>query len=595
MKEKIELFFNNIKIKNKLILSYLIVAFATVSIVSTYLTVRMNKIVVDKSINDAASHVNTMRYNLEETLKLATRISDTIYADQNLASLLTTNFTSNSDVVKAYNNYTLIDNYLKYYTELSSITIYVKNDTLLSSSTIQKTNNSITSQNWYQKAVSEDGKIFWKYWQQEPYGDKYLSLIRAIYSYNGQLLGVLVINLNNDSLKTITSPDYKNNILALDKNTFTLDNNYNFPKKLSGNIIKRSGKANYYVVKSKVDDEENYVIINSFQIPKSIMNTFQTLIIMPEAKITQQTNGVIAESILIVFITIIISFFIILYFSRGMSNRINILRQQMHQVVNGDFNIPHKISGNDEIGQLYNDMIFMLKSIKNLINQVYVQKIKEEKLKAGQKEAEFKMLSSQINPHFLYNTLETIRMKAFCNGDKEIADIVKKLGKIMRRNLEVSGKPVTLKSELDLLENYLEIQSIRFEGMVKYNVYVDKSINTSEYMIIPLLLQPVVENAFVHGLEEKKEKGTINISINTENDDLIITIRDNGIGIDDKKLIELNKIINTKNCENKSIGIRNVNQRIKIYYGKNYGLALTSKYGIGTSVKINLPMEGCKC
>ena len=143
------------------------------------------------------------------------------------------------------------------------------------------------------------------------------------------------------------------------------------------------------------------------------------------------------------------------------------------------------------------------------IEEVYIEKIQKEQLRASQKEAEFKMLANQINPHFLYNTLETIRMKAFCNGDKEIADIVKKLGKIMRRNLEVSGKMVSLKSELDIIDSYLQIQSMRFEGMVKYELNIESSIKNDEYEILPLLLQPVVENAFVHGLEEKKEKGEV--------------------------------------------------------------------------------------
>ena len=123
----------------------------------------------------------------------------------------------------------------------------------------------------------------------------------------------------------------------------------------------------------------------------------------------------------------------------------------------------------------------MIKSIKKLIEEVYMEKIQKEQLRASQKEAEFKMLANQINPHFLYNTLETIRMKAFCNGDKEIADIVKKLGKIMRRNLEVSGKMVSLKSELDLIDSYLQIQAMRFEGMVKYELNIESSIKKEEY------------------------------------------------------------------------------------------------------------------
>ena len=185
----------------------------------------------------------------------------------------------------------------------------------------------------------------------------------------------------------------------------------------------------------------------------------------------------IFNSIIAIVATIILALIVIIYFSKNISKRIDILRREMHRVVNGDFYIMKSIDGTDEIGQLYQDLNTMIESINKLIDEVYVEKIQKEQLRASQKEAEFKMLANQINPHFLYNTLETIRMKAYCNGDKEIADIVKKLGKIMRRNLEVSGKMVTLKSELELIDSYLQIQAMRFEGMVKYELNVENSVD----------------------------------------------------------------------------------------------------------------------
>jgi two-component system sensor histidine kinase YesM len=250
-----------------------------------------------------------------------------------------------------------------------------------------------------------------------------------------------------------------------------------------------------------------------------------------------------------------------------------------------------KIDGNDEIGQLYDDLNIMVESINKLINEVYLGEIQKEQLKLRQKEAEFKMLANQINPHFLYNTLETIRMKAFCNGDKEIADIVKKLGKIMRRNLEVSGKEVTLKSELELIEGYLQIQSMRFEGMVSYEMNIEDNIDTESYKILPLLLQPVVENAFIHGLEEKRNKGTIIINIFIKEKLLIVKICDDGVGIKLERLQEINKKLDCFEENNgKSIGLMNVNQRIKMYYGGEYEMKIESEFGKGTIVTLFLPI-----
>jgi len=589
MKDKLKLFINSIKIRNKLILAYLIVVIVTVALVSIYLTVRMNQIVVNKSIADAENNVNTMQYRLEEITKVATKVSDMIYMDSNLVLLISQKYNGSSEFINAYNNYQVVENYLKYYRELSNITIYSENETLLSTSTILKVNDQIKSEEWYKEAIKGKGKISWKVTQNKLSDSENVSLIRSINDSNGRLIAVLVIDVNNYSLKAIADSD-SNSIIAIDGHTILLKENYDLRNELSGEIVEQLSENNKLVTKTSFEGEESYLIMNSFKIEKALNNNLQVLVSLPALKITEQTNSVIFNSLKVALAAVIGSLIIIVYFSKGISSRINSLRREMHRVVNGDFYIREKIYGTDEIGQLYQDLKFMMESIRNLINQVYVQEIQEEKLKASQKEAEFKMLSSQINPHFLYNTLETIRMKALCKGDREIADIVKKLGKIMRRNLEVSGKPVPLKSELELISNYLEIQSMRFEGMVNYELIIDEEINIKEYMILPLLLQPVVENAFVHGLEERKEKGTVLIRIYKENSELIIQIEDDGIGIEVEKLKKLNEILNRVEDESKSIGMRNVNKRIKIHYGNEYGVKIDSEFKVGTSVKIYLPM-----
>lgn len=594
MHNKIKTFSSNVKIKNKLILSYLFVAIATVTIVSMYLTVRMNDIVVNNAITEGENNANTMQYRVTQILNLAIKVSDMIYADEDLNSVLTKQYADDNDVINNYENYEHIDAYLKYYDELANITVYVNNVTLLSNSNITIVNDNISKQNWYKKAVAGRGKIFWRYGVRDNDGTEFLSLIRAIYE-NNKLVGVLVIDINYNYLSAILDNN-PNNIMALDNCTISLDNNINFTRYLSENIIKKSKYKDGYVARNKLNGIDNYIIVNSFSINKSLMNKMQIITMLPVREITRQTNNIILSGISIACMTIIISLIIIIFFSRSISYRISLLGEEMHRVVKGDLYISDRIYGKDEIGQLYEDLKYMISSIKNLIDQVYVQKIQEEELKASQREIEFKMLSSQINPHFLYNTLETIRMKAFLSGDRETANIIKKLGKIMRRNLEVSGKPVTLKSELDLIEGYLQIQSVRFEGMVKYEIKIDRDINVDKYMILPLLLQPIVENAFIHGLEEKKEKGMITLNINIENNDLVINVKDNGIGIEKDKLSNLIESLNKVDCDNKNIGIVNVNQRIKIYYGDKYGITIQSKVKIGTLVKIHLPLErGIKC
>lgn len=595
MRNRVTLYFDNVKIRNKLIATYLIVAIATVSIVCIYLTNRMNTIIVNRAITEAEKNIDIMEYRMKEIFKVATRVSDIIYTDHKFHTILTSIYNSNLDIYKAYNDYDILGTYLKYYNELSDITVYSENDNLLSSKNISIVNDEIRNSQWYKNAIEDDGKIRWYYGNSMLSENKCTSLVRLIKNNQGEHVGVLVININNIILETINNGDSKN-LMSLNGNVMEFGKNIELSEALSKNnfykINNKTDDNGKYVIQTYLDGKEYYVILNSFKIEKSLTDEFQCIVVLPINSIVGQTNKTIFNSFYIAMIAIILSLFIIIYFSKNISKRINLLSNEMRRVVNGDLYISDKIYGSDEIGQLYLDLKKMVESIRNLINQVYMQEINEEKLKASQREAEFKMLSNQINPHFLYNTLETIRMKALLKGDRETADIVKKLGKIMRRNLEVSGKPVKLESEVMLVRNYLEIQSMRFEGMVEFEIIIDKDINMKEYMILPLLLQPVVENAFIHGLEEKKEKGIILINIYKDKNFMKISVEDNGVGIDEEKLLMLNKALDKKESTSKSIGMRNINQRIKIYYGDCYGVYIESILKVGTRVKITLPLWG---
>ncbi|AQR92993.1 cache domain-containing sensor histidine kinase [Clostridium saccharoperbutylacetonicum] len=589
MKKNIRIIINNIKIKNKLIYTYLIVTIATALIVGTYLTTQMTNVIVNRAIENAENNSNTIRNRLEEVLNLTTKVSDLAYSDEKLISILKNRYQTYGEVINTYSNYPVLRNYLKYYRELSSITVYVDNDTILGNTEILRVSDKVRNEDWYKKAVSNSGKIAWRYTTDEFTGHEYLSLIRSIKDNNGVLVGVLVININPSILNDLISTEPDNNMILLDGEVISLKNSYQIDKKQLLKYNTQSNEIN--VLKTKFNDKDSYLILNSFKIEKTLENNFKVVTVLPIDQITDQTNKVIINSIIAITATIVLAIIMIIYFSKNISNRIDLLRREMHRVVNGDFYIMTKIDGNDEIGQLYDDLNIMVESINKLINEVYLGEIQKEQLKLRQKEAEFKMLANQINPHFLYNTLETIRMKAFCNGDKEIADIVKKLGKIMRRNLEVSGKEVTLKSELELIEGYLQIQSMRFEGMVSYEMNIEDNIDTESYKILPLLLQPVVENAFIHGLEEKRNKGTIIINIFIKEKLLIVKICDDGVGIKLERLQEINKKLDCFEENNgKSIGLMNVNQRIKMYYGGEYGMNIESEFGKGTIVTLFLPI-----
>ena len=170
--------------------------------------------------------------------------------------------------------------------------------------------------------------------------------------------------------------------------------------------------------------------------------------------------------------------------------------------IRDSYNILKSFSGSYELQQAYGDLLVMVDTIEQQKVAMYEAMLNEKQLQNEQQEMEFKMLASQINPHFLYNTLETLRMKAFTAGDREVATGIKLLGKLLRYVLVNIGTTyTTLANELEHIDTYIKIQKIRFDDRVNYTLAVDDGIDTQEYMLLPLLLQPIVENAVVHGLE----------------------------------------------------------------------------------------------
>ncbi|MBQ5400200.1 MAG: sensor histidine kinase, partial [Treponema sp.] len=292
----------------------------------------------------------------------------------------------------------------------------------------------------------------------------------------------------------------------------------------------------------------------------------------------------------IMLVGAMVSLFSILLFSGYFSRRVDYVKGEIKKVVQNKFELGPRLSGTDEFVEIYDSLETTANNIKTLIDEVYQHRINREKLLARQNDIRFKMLASQINPHFLFNTLETIRMQALADGNKEVARTIKLLAKILRHNLDATDQPVPLVDEMEAVSNYLDIQHLRFADRVSYDIMF--MCNVDGIGILPLLIQPLVENSFSHGLEERKPGGFICITIDTDDDgSLLIRISDNGCGMSEQKLEQLRSRLATGTVEKftTSIGMVNVNQRIKLYYGEKYGLQIESRINEGTEVVMKIP------
>lgn len=275
---------------------------------------------------------------------------------------------------------------------------------------------------------------------------------------------------------------------------------------------------------------------------------------------------------------------VIYWYSKDFSSRVELLVKKFRRAETGDLSVSEKISGTDEIAVLDQQFNRMLGKLDQLIKTSYVQKLEN-------KEAQLKNMQLQINPHFLYNTLETISSIAAVKQVFVVCDICGKLGEIFRYSLGKNyGELVPLEQEMTHIKNYMFIQKIRYGDRLQvfYNIDVDAA-----HVYIPrFILQPIVENAISHGLSNLTSVGTLEVSAFEKKDRLYIEIEDDGEGMVREKVAEITRFINTaKPVEGKkNIGIRNVNQRIKLAYGEAYGITIRSAPYQGSRFTIQLPI-----
>ena len=525
-------------------------------------------------------------------------ISENLIFDENIKEILSTDYEQRTNLIQKAGNLTVVDNNAQNHAEIEGIEIYTDNPTFTDYKQFYKADEDIQKSDWYQKAISQSS-VFWiSMTTTDKYGNEYwnLSLVRRIPLTDAEYNAVLVIKISDNYLRTrINSQEYAAMVSVNE-----------------GEVFFNSDRSQYGIKqKVSIDYDENYYQytgtkkINgvTYFVDVSTLNLYQSDSRLYICTMNDQgyvsIKRILTICVLILAVAILIPGIIIHYFTEYFTSRVLILRKAMHQASNEDYDIRSFIQGEDEISEAFSDLEIMIQNIKKKDADMYEAQINKAELLNEQQVMEFKMLASQINPHFLYNTLETIRMKAFKANDREVARAIKLLGKSMRYVLENTGTSfTTLSKELEHIKVYLDIQKLRFTDKFDSEIEVMEDIDPGKLLILPLLLQPVVENAILHGLEEKEKGGLIHILVRKQLEEeelLCIEVSDNGNGMTGEALAFLQSTIEEKDISrNKSIGLYNINQRIKLTYGQKYGVKIFSNIEEGTRVSLFIPINRMK-
>nr|WP_315101653.1 sensor histidine kinase [uncultured Catonella sp.] len=432
---------------------------------------------------------------------------------------------------------------------------------------------SVKNQLWYKTIYGKDDDITFISSFKDNFGSKkkqyVFSASRRILNTEGKEAATLLINIDEVYLSDIykSALNGTNIIYIIDINGNIISHTNKNIKKLYGeNEFRITKKSNgEYLISNYHDTQTGWTIIEE----------------MPASFVFSD----VYRAYIIIFIIMGICFLIALVISyivaRKVSKPLLNLCDSLNQVKEGNFDVVSNVKGYDEINLLKNSFNSMAQEIKKLLEDI---KIKE----AYKRRIENDLLKAQINPHFLYNTLFSIKCLVETGQPEEVSRMISAFIDFLKMTLRQDADLICLSEEFAITEKYLILQQIRYGDMLSFEFEPDEE--TRDCMVPALILQPIVENAIFHGIEAKNEMGIIIITSKIQNGKLIISVSDDGIGMNSEVLEQVISKCNKKEyTRNESIGIANVSGRIKVEFGDEYGLQIESELDIGTTVTIKLP------
>jgi two-component system sensor histidine kinase YesM len=447
---------------------------------------------------------------------------------------------------------------------------------------------NVASESWYINACKLNGEIYTFTLENDK---QTLYMARSVSNpylinktYGNGFMGVITFSFDISELKhQIQSAELtpSTRIFLTDSSGIILySNNYedlqtNFSKYISFDLYKGYSKQKSF--NTEYQNQKYITSVNNLKYGWNLIAMIPTNDIAERMSIMK--NLIFIETL----ISIILGISLSLVFSKNITEPIIKLALIMKSVNSKEyFDVFVETRSNDEVGMLYDSFNMMMKRINTLVEEVF----KRSKL---QKEAEFKALQAQINPHFLYNTLDSVSWLALCEGNSSIVTIVSSLAEIMRFNIKDPEDLVTIKEEINHVKNYISIQSIRYDNNfdIEYN-FVPEILNKKSPKMI---LQPLIENAIIHGIEKVAERGLIHVTGTICGNNIVISVTDNGFGAN---VNELNDYLDGKYYilpNSDGFGIKNVNERIKMYFGEKYGLRYQSGEVRGVIAILTIPWE----
>ncbi|PIH60544.1 sensor histidine kinase [Paenibacillus sp. LK1] len=540
--------FNDIKFRNKLLLSHLVIALIPILLLGLLSFIQSYRIQIKELRSEAEASLEQVSNIMDYKINRYNTLSEFMVLNRDLSQIFTKDYEENY-----YNMYLdfrdilepLISNIRLMDDDIEDITFYTSGELLGIRNNILPIGD-LKSKSWY------DG-FRGRRWIVD--GEK-LYLVQELIS-NPKDSNFMVISIQHDSIFADLDNLSEHVAVYIEdaKQHVIFQENHEHVAAVAGLKVEESGDLSL----------SRSLANNGWTIHYNLLNTNAYANAMSIFQIT----------LFVIILSLIITFLLIYVISNNFTQRIIHIKNKVDKVERNNLDVIIRSSSRDEFGELTNGIGKMLTRINSLISQVYHAEI-------AKKESEYNKLISQINPHFLYNTLSFIRWRAEKRADIETSYMVSALARFYRTTLNQGKNMATIAAEVQHIKAYLDLQLIMNDGRFDVDYHIDDDVLHTE--VIHFILQPIVENAIKHGFVEAAASDChIHIVVSRVEEGIKLTVRDNGVGMTPIQTAGL------LTGENGGCGVRNVNDRIKLYYGVDYGLVIHSEPGNGTEVSIVLP------
>lgn len=577
--------FYDINLRNKLLLIYIILVFIPILTTNILFYYRISDSVQEREMEHINRSLDKSNSEFKRFIEDNVALSHSIYTDTSLYGLIDKKYASTEEYYSNFEIYlrNFFRKYILVYNTVQDIKVFSDNMSIPEAASYAQIDKGVRESDWFYELTNIKNKILiYPSIDEDSAGPRrYISLIRKLdYLPNGNSLKILKMDLNFSVFSQIIVQQ------KMEGKIFLVDNKDNIIYSTEAQYMDNSGYAFASFANVKAGPGEMLLQTDLSDITS--LTGWKIIGLFEERKITEAVQ----DSVLLVILTALTSMLAatisILLIVSSFNVRIRLISRHMEKVRKQEFTlINEKLIGNDEIGQLMTDFNSMAHRIKKLIQDVYETDIQKKNLEIERKQAELNALQSQIKPHFLFNTLESIRMRSMIKNETETANIIKYLSRTFRKMLVWGNDMITVKVELELVEDYLKIQKYRFADKFWYDISVAEE--ALECKIPKMTLQPFIENSLVHGIENKLGNGCVKLKILRDVNRLDIFIEDDGKGMEEEQLKELLMNLVSNNPGRNNIGVRNVYNRLQLFYGEEFKFDFKSRVDEGTRVHIGIP------